>query len=267
MKCVWATMMRLWLVSGGGHMNSRNQGFPAEYHTVLRWSRLFIFNCQCVWLYLILWKTLGVFSQIQHVFIVFSFSSINCILICNLSIENYMTVKIIRVWKTLISLHSAPKAPLEQVQVLNFWGVKGTQWTGWSGVAEEEWKYGWVYEPYSRAVMVLMEEVEQRVRSPQHLCGRLMTTEPWEGETDRHGEKLRNRPRPVQLTQRSDPLDLCQGAATLPVCALLSLPLENSCTIIHLAKICPHACEVCDGDSYSAQAVVPLKGALRQWWQ
>ena len=46
-------------------------------------------------------------------------------------------------------------------------------------------KYGWVYEPYSGAVMVLMEEVEQRVRSPQHLCGRLMTAEPREGETDR----------------------------------------------------------------------------------
>lgn len=38
--------------------------------------------------------------------------------------------------------------------------------------------------------MVLMEEVEQRVRSPQHLCGRLMTTEPWEGKTDRNREKL-----------------------------------------------------------------------------
>jgi len=52
-------------------------------------------------------------------------------------------------------------------------------------VGEEGWKYGWVYEPYSGAVMVLMDEVEQRVRSPQHLCGRLMTTEPWEGKTDR----------------------------------------------------------------------------------
>lgn len=42
-----------------------------------------------------------------------------------------------------------------------------------------------VYEPYSEAVMVLMEEVEQRVRSPQHLYGRLMTREPQEGKTDR----------------------------------------------------------------------------------
>lgn len=62
--------------------------------------------------------------------------------------------------------------------------------TGRSGVGEEGWKYGWVYEPYSGAVMVLMEEVEQRVRSPQHLCGRLMTTELQEGKTDRKREKL-----------------------------------------------------------------------------
>lgn len=53
-------------------------------------------------------------------------------------------------------------------------------------MAEEGWKYSWVYEPYSGAVMVLMEEVEQRVRGPQHLCGRLMTTEPQEGKTDRN---------------------------------------------------------------------------------
>lgn len=53
-------------------------------------------------------------------------------------------------------------------------------------MAEEGWKYSWVYEPYSGAVMVLMEEVEQRVRGPQNLCGRLMTTEPQEEKTDRN---------------------------------------------------------------------------------
>lgn len=54
-----------------------------------------------------------------------------------------------------------------------------------SVVGKEGWKYGRVYEPYSGAVMLLMEEVEQRVRSPQHLCGRLMTTESREETTDR----------------------------------------------------------------------------------
>lgn len=73
--------------------------------------------------------------------------------------------------------------------------MKGTQWIlvprpGEVVWGEEGWKYGWVYEPYSGAVMVLMEEVEQRVRSPQHLCRRLMTTEPWEGKTDRKRQKL-----------------------------------------------------------------------------
>lgn len=53
-----------------------------------------------------------------------------------------------------------------------------------SRVREEGWKYSRAYEPYSRAVMALIEEVEQRVRSPQHLCGRLMTTEPQERKTD-----------------------------------------------------------------------------------
>lgn len=32
--------------------------------------------------------------------------------------------------------------------------------------------------------MVLMDRVEQRVRSPQHLCGRLMTAEPPERKTE-----------------------------------------------------------------------------------
>lgn len=35
-----------------------------------------------------------------------------------------------------------------------------------------------IHGPYRGAVMVLMDRVEQRVRSPQHLCGRLMTAEP-----------------------------------------------------------------------------------------
>lgn len=52
-----------------------------------------------------------------------------------------------------------------------------------------------IHRPYRGAVMVLMDRVEQRVRSPQHLCGRLMTAEPPERRTDRNGEKLGKRPR------------------------------------------------------------------------
>lgn len=38
--------------------------------------------------------------------------------------------------------------------------------------------------------MVLMDRVEQRVRSPQHLCGRLMTAEPRGGaETVKNWER------------------------------------------------------------------------------
>lgn len=85
--------------------------------------------------------------------------------------------------------------------------------------AEEGWKYSRVY--YSGAVMVLMEEVEQKVRSPQHLCGRLMAAQEQEGETDRKREKLWHRPRPVPLTQRSHLPDLCREAMMSSVCALL----------------------------------------------
>lgn len=95
--------------------------------------------------------------------------------------------------------------------------------------AEEGWKYSRVYEPYSGAVMVLMEEVEQRVRSPQHLCGRLMATEEQEGKTDRKREKLWHRPRSVPLTQRSHLPDLCREATMSAVCAL---PLGQYVNII-----------------------------------
>lgn len=77
--------------------------------------------------------------------------------------------------------------------------------------------------------MVLMEEVEQRVRSPQHLCGRLMTAEPREGKTDRTREKLWDRPHPIAPTPRSDLPDLCWAAMILTVsrhCRWLR-PLKN----------------------------------------
>lgn len=50
-----------------------------------------------------------------------------------------------------------------------------------------------IHGPYRGAVMVLMDRVEQRVRSPQHLCGRLMTAEP-RGGIHQNGEKLGKRP-------------------------------------------------------------------------
>lgn len=83
----------------------------------------------------------------------------------------------------------AEKARLKQV-FLNFRGGKGTHWVLsfqiiLSSAGEKGWKYSRVYEPRRGAVMLLMEEVEQRVRSPQHLCGRLMTIEPREGKTVR----------------------------------------------------------------------------------
>lgn len=48
---------------------------------------------------------------------------------------------------------------------------------------------------YRGAVTVLMDRVEQRVRSPQHLCGRLMTAEAPQRKTDGNGERLGKRPR------------------------------------------------------------------------
>lgn len=53
-----------------------------------------------------------------------------------------------------------------------------------------------IHGPYRGAVMVLMDRVEQRVRSPQHLCGRLMTAEPKGvgGGIHQNGEKLGKRP-------------------------------------------------------------------------
>lgn len=51
-----------------------------------------------------------------------------------------------------------------------------------------------IHGAYRGAVMVLMDRAEQRVRSPQHLCGRLMTAEPPATKTDRNGEKLGERP-------------------------------------------------------------------------
>lgn len=61
-------------------------------------------------------------------------------------------------------------------------------------MAEKKREYGIVDEPYIGAVVVLIEEVEQRVRSPEHLCGRLMTPELQTGKTDRMRESLKQGP-------------------------------------------------------------------------
>lgn len=85
--------------------------------------------------------------------------------------------------------------------------------------AEEGWKYSRAYEPYSGAVMALMEEVERRVGGPRHLCGRLMASEEQEGKTDRKRETLWHGPRPVPLTQRSHLPDPCREATMSSACA------------------------------------------------
>lgn len=77
--CERSTMVPGWFVSGGGHMNSRNQGFPAEHYTVLRWLRLFVFLtvslfdcislCQRHWQYLIKSSMSSLFSPLCHVYL------------------------------------------------------------------------------------------------------------------------------------------------------------------------------------------------------
>lgn len=86
---------------------------------------------------------------------------------------------------TVIAANSWKDLPHDTWDACNCSSEEWSSPTRWSGAVEVgRRKCGWVCE----AVVVLMEEVEQRVRSPQHLCGRLMTTEPRrERQTEKRG--------------------------------------------------------------------------------